>query len=74
MNVSPPDYAERQPQITITRSGRWTYHVKLTDGLTLVGDWLVFGAKGARRVGWRKLRRYRRARARREVFGTEELR
>lgn len=62
------DLAAKEPEAHITQTGRWTYSVYISHGLTRYGPdgygWHVLGAKRAAWKADRELARYRRRKAR----------
>lgn len=57
------DFDLPAPYARITRAGRWTYSVRIVDGLMWFGTGCVFGAARAERKAKRELRRYLRREA-----------
>ena len=54
-----PDDSE--PEVVITRPGRWIYHIDIEHGITGMNQpWLAFGRAHAERKARRKLAWYRR--------------
>ena len=50
-----------EPEVVITRPGRWIYHINIHRGLTSRNTpWLAFGPAHAQRKARRKLAWYRR--------------
>jgi len=54
---------DHAPHAEIRRIGRWTHAIRIVDGLSVCGpypggSWHVLGARRARRLAARQLRRY----------------